>query len=925
MKSSSNQIKLVKTILSLLIAAALVSHSNINAQNAEPAQEKKQVQENSQAPENFLLMGLEQLIKLKVSGIREVITHSVIAKRNAVGITDSIYAEDFNKFPDLNIAESIQRVPGVTLNRNRGEGDQVNIRGLSPEFTRVEVLGMASTTSQTDRDFRFDLFPSELFNEVVIHKSASADLIEGGLAALVKMDTPKPLNVDIDTENNGLKTSVAILGLYTELTENTKPRASFQLAKNWHNKYGLAFGFAYAESENVSHRADSSNWNQPMSDRIAVADQAGLTEEELAAWLPRTPRYVVDDSQRERLGSTFTFQSQLSNELKLTYDALYVNLREDHQLIKNDVEFENNIGVPTDLVIENGIVTAGTFAQIAPRVTNELFASEDKVTQHVLKLDGTLSKNWTFKTQLGHSQAEQQLNRVLHGFAATQGSIDNSASGNLDGDIPITLEHMGNFVNFTSAEANFGIFDIDDYEYLVYLFRDSVNKDDNWSARFDTQYSFQNQSTLELGVRYDERTKSRVEARGEVGADDRVGGGSFPDLNAPGLASLIDYNGPGPVSQIISVNLDASNALILSLFPENIMSPRPRSSFEVGEKTLATYIKGNLETRIFNDRLLQGNAGLRLVRTESASSGTIEDTSGGASDMPITIDNTYTKLLPSFNLKLDAMEEVVLRTALYRTLARPSLTDMSPAVRVDLGTQVGSAGNPEIQPFTAWNTDIAVEWYFGEPEDAGLASVTYSHKDIESLVENITEDVTLITCPQIGCDANTPPGPRVFQITRPVNGNAASVKSLELALQSNFSFLPAPFNDLGGILNFTKTDSSASFTNEADVRSIQLPGLSRNSLNAILYYQHGKKFEARLAYAWRDKYIRELRNPGLWRDAYAQLDFSASYNYGKLSFQLEVLNLTNSKVFEFADNNTDLPTRYGEWGRKFVFGARYNF
>lgn len=231
---------------------------------------------------------------------------------------------------------------------------------------------------------------------MVIDKSASADSTEGGLAALVKMDTPKPLNVKITPENNGFKSSLNLLGLYTQQTGNTKPRTALQLAKNWNNTLGLAFGLAYAGSENTDHRADSSNWNQPMSRRIVSSDQAGMSEEELMAWLPRTPRYVVDDSVRERLGSTFTFQYQVSNETALTYDALYVNLEQDHQLIKNDVEFESNIGRPIDLMVENGMVMAGTFPQIAPRVTNELYASEDQITQHVLGLDSHITDNWIF-------------------------------------------------------------------------------------------------------------------------------------------------------------------------------------------------------------------------------------------------------------------------------------------------------------------------------------------------------------------------------------------------------------------------------------------------------------------------------------------------------------------------------------------------
>ena len=864
---------------------------------------------------------LEELV---VSGIRRSIKDSLGAKREAVGVSDAIFAEDFNKFPDLNIAESIQRIPGVTLNRNRGEGEQINIRGLSPSFTRVEVLGMTGATGQTDRDFRFDLFPSELFSKVEVIKSASADLAEGGLAATVRMDTAKPLDMDPDE----FKGSVAALGHYSELTGDNKPRGSVQIASNRGGRFGVAFGLAHAESENVSHRVDASNWNRPMSNRISAADQVGLTEQESGAWLPRTPRFVVDDSQRERLGGTFTFQAQLNEDMLLTYDAVYVNLTQDHQLIKNDMEFESNIGAPTGLVVENGIVTAGTFPNIAPRVTNELFASEDKNVQNVLGLDWDMSDVWKIRGQIAHSTAQQNLDRALHGFAATQRSIGNNAAGDLGGDIPITLKHAGSFVNFESADSSFDIFDIDDYEYLVYLFRHSLNEDENTSLELDFAHSFGDSSSIEFGLRYEDRTKSRIESRGGVSAGGRLDGGNFPDLNEPGLASLIAYDGPGPAGQVIRINLDASEDIIFPMFPntlDNLLAPRPRASFDVQEATLAGYIKASFGTGIFDDMALSGNVGVRLVRTESTANGTVEDTSGGAEDMPISIDNGYTRWLPALNLKLDVTDDLVIRAALSRTLARPSLSNMSPAVRIDLGTQVGSSGNPQIQPFSAWNGDLSVEWYFGAEEDAGLASIAFFRKDIESLVENITEDVTFVTCPQIGCDANNLAGPRVFQVTRPVNGNEASVTGVELAIQSNFSFLPTPLKGMGGILNYTITNSNADFSDVADVRSIQLPGLSKNSLNAVLYYQQSENFETRLAYAWRDQYIRELRNPAIWRDEYGQFDLSASYSVGNLTLQFEALNITGEPVNEFADNNAGLPTRWGEWGRKYVFGARYNF
>jgi TonB-dependent receptor len=240
-----------------------------------------------------------------------------------------------------------------------------------------------------------------------------------------------------------------------------------------------------------------------------------------------------------------------------------------------------------------------------------------------------------------------------------------------------------------------------------------------------------------------------------------------------------------------------------------------------------------------------------------------------------------------------------------------------------VGRNIGSSGNPELDPYTATYFDLGLEWYFA-PE--ALIAATYFRKDIDSLVENLAEDVTLVVPPTTG---GGPAVPTRFTLTRPINGEEAYVQGIEFVVQAPFTFLPAPFNGLGGLFNYTFTESEANFTNVGDISSIQLPGLSKNSFNAVLYYQRDK-LDVRFAYGWRDEFVVSATDaPGgnpLWQDGFGQLDLSATIDLTKqLAVKFEGLNLTDQGEFLFTNGRKDLPVRRADNERRYAIGLRYAY
>jgi len=299
----------------------------------------------------------DDIESITITGFRSTLAKSKLYKRGAVGSQDSILAEDIGEFPDANLAESLQRIPGVSISRDSGEGRQISLRGLGPHFTRTRLNGMeALFTSDSGidqrggasrtRDFDFSVFASELFGRVDVLKSYQASLDEGGLAGTVDLYTAKPF----DNAEEGLQGALSVKGIHNDRTKNTDPRFAALVSNTWGN-FGALVSVAYSEVDTIEEGYHVWSWRQANfgADNVAAASVDPAIAERLInatgsdrLFISRANNIASWANTRERTGITAAFQWQPSDRMSFDLDVLYGNLSNDR--------------------IENQISTAGTNA-----------------------------------------------------------------------------------------------------------------------------------------------------------------------------------------------------------------------------------------------------------------------------------------------------------------------------------------------------------------------------------------------------------------------------------------------------------------------------------------------------------------------------------------------------------------------------------
>ncbi|WP_157825907.1 TonB-dependent receptor [Colwellia sp. Bg11-28] len=885
--------------------------------------------------------------KIEVRGVRGSLNRSLSDKRMNTGIVDSISAEDFGKFPDNNISESLQRIPGVTIERDFGVGSTVNLRGLGPEFTMVQINGVSSTSSgfsgQLDaeggREFDFSLLASELFSQVTIHKTASAKQTEGGLAGVVNLETPRPFTYDA----NDPKFTASVQASQGSLSEETTPRASMFFTNNFDDVWGVAASVAYSEVDTVVN--ESGTWKYArLGENINYRATGGDVHEAPKyghAMMPDDPRYLRNDINRESLGTTLTLQYNATEDLQVTFDNIYVSSDSLREYNRIDATLEWDIGGEPDTAVIDNIggqdyITSAAFPRVRNRVGTQNIDREETFASHVLSADWTLTDSLTVRPLIGYTKRTGEEETYLYSFynrMATQ--VQKAGAGYEFYPVGGSPEYYGDQNN------------AENFLFNVVFSKDRKNEDAELVAKldFEQMLDFDNLVSVEYGVSVSDREKTRdydfwvmgdsavqhmnpehyaanQSAWGDFwgngpaqGQDDLLSGAGM--TLAPVLGANQDYtvdgiNGP-------STLLYADHALMQSTYMQGMhgddvanntykAADSAAGTYDITEKTLAAYIQANFETDNANF-----NFGLRIVDTEIESNGSLLQS--GSID-PVNYKSGYTEFLPSFNLNYEVSEDVLLRTAYSRTMTRPPLASLSPSTSIDASRLEGKKGNVNLLPYTSNNLDLGAEWYFAEES---LIAAAIFYKKIDSLVENSVETEVVTYRHQISNEPITGP----IDFTQPQNGTDASVQGLELSFQSPFTFVSESLSNFGTIVNFTYTDSTASFADEGDIRSTTLPGLSKNSYNAIVYYDN-QTFDARLSYAWRSEYV-DYFPEAKYQDAYGQLDFSSNYNItSNLSMQFEVQNITEEQVVKMQSNNPQLAISLEQLERRVMFGIRYS-
>jgi TonB-dependent receptor len=902
----NNKFKLNSILSSMIVAGSL----SMVAQAAEPADTSV-----DQAAK-------EQIETIVVSGFRGSLSRAMFEKRSATNSKETIMSEDLGKFPDLNLTESLQRVPGVAISREGGEGRQITLRGLGASFTRTTLNGMEvpSSTDGTDsgggvssgRAFDFNVFASELFNRIDIQKSTTASMEEGGIAGTVDLYSGKPF------DNKGFHAVAFGQAGYNDVTEEVDPRLGFMVSNTFaDDTFGALLSVAKSERTVRQEGYGTVRWTTPIADGsgpydtsnlvmsgatpAACADKDGVDVHPAnCLWTPRLPRPDFFGNSQDRLGITASLQWAPTDDLVLTLDGLVSTLDNERTMYNFFEQFRSNFGnvIPTAIeVAENGQqIQAATFDNVKSRIESRQQLSTTDFEQFVLSADYMINDQLTLNAMIGTASSDARSEQYRYNMT----SLDSHT---------VSFD-FGDNANVPVVDHGYDVNNVANYDLSDGRLRATDVIRENTTAKLDLEYEAE-MVTIKTGFAYNDRTVDYKE--------EEIQG--FPDqASAVGYATNFPFDdfGNGFDGQLNSFIVADFDAIESDLLVKDWVI-RGASSWKVQEETTALYLELNSDYELF-DMTLRSNFGVRYVETTTNSSGYLTTASGVEE---ITKENTYKNFLPAMNLALDATDDLVVRLGLTQTMTRPSLNSLNPgAPSFDYINGSVSVGNPDLKPFVSNNFDLGFEWYFAEE---AVISAGYFYKDLESDIQRDNESklVADIYYPFINSDAQYEPSisrnpfTSPYDHSTPVNVDGFEVEGIELVYQQAFTFLPEPFNGLGMVTNYTHVSSD------------KLVGVSPDSYNFTLYYETDT-YGARVSMNSREDYFTSTSGSnGNAEEATtgpSHVDFSAFYHVNdNLTFTLEVVNLTDEyeRLYTTGNGDLNLVREYNHTGRQAFLGFRY--
>jgi len=922
---------------------------------------------------------------ITVSGIRASTAKNLNIKRFSNAIVDAITAEDIGKFPDKNVADSLQRVPGIVIQRSGGEGATVSIRGLSSDLTFTQLNGnfISSSPGSPSRSFDYGLLPSAMISQVEVYKSPEARLDEGGVGGTILMSTRKPLEMDA---NSGV---VQFEATNSDVTDKVEPQ--FTGLFSWKNQQeDLGFLVGYTQQTRTNRTLSSSvyNWRWTGASGTAtdingasvdngqynapLVDANGNT---LApGWVPQVAGSQVFEQERKRQGVQFTVQWMPTESLELGMNYFHFKLGLDSTTsgVKYP-EWSYTAGLITDVSRDasgtiingvdfssgaNGSKNATGFPWITGKYTVEESSSD--TFDFFANYEG---ENYDLSVKAGHTKSsggpvlDYDTAFYNDGSALYYGwAIEDEGLGiYMD---PAMLDNLKSGVggSFDPGSSN--------SSFITSTLEETYAQAD---VAFSVDWGLVN--NIRTGIKYRDATLHR-DTRNTfyLAADFDIEAGEARD---GGITRSDSYQWSGGEPELAGMLLDNSlgnfpKGIDTNLFPgmdwakydQYLTSSFQRYDriedqfvFDIGEQVLAAYVQADFE----GDKY-RGNVGVRVVETTTTGSSNdrieyhydyyFPDTED---QMPvldrelningvIEQENSNTQILPSFNISYDLSEKLVLRGAVAKVMARPDYSDLGGQERLtwtsnerasdrsavnEIAGWTGGGGNKNLKPFVAWQSDISLEYYYGEGSAVG---VNIFFKDIDNFVVPLTitavRDIPVQNFPSVGetaGGANT----IIENYRTSANGTNAVSQGAEVFIQHHFD------NGFGFSSNYTFND-----TNKADVSvdgekvgESNLIGSSDFQFNSSAFFENDD-FSVRLSYTLRGKTARGIQN-GMqsYLDQYQQVDANVSYSLMEnLVATASVINLTEEEQFSYLGDDTKdryLSNSYS--GRRFYAGISYKF
>lgn len=876
---------------------------------------------------------------VQVTGIRRGIENAIAVKQDATSVVEVISAEDIGKLPDVSIAESLARLPGLAAQRVAGRAQVISVRGLSPDFATTLLNGREVVSTGDNRSVEFDQYPSELVNGVTVYKTPDAALVGQGLSGTIDMQTARPLSFPDRVIAISGRYQKSSLGEAAGVDEFGNRFSASYIDQFLDNTLGIAIGYAHSDNPIQENQVGLYEpWTTEQTDngnRPGVAPGVAFSDGIKA--LRRT-------GNNKRDGVMATVQFRPNTAWTSTFDAFHTEAEQTDTANQFELNLSNfNGGYTPGLLISNPIVNAngsfagGTASGVYPLVRGMYNTRKDKIDAFGWNNAFTFGNGVKVVADLNYSKATRdelnlennlqltpmpQLDTIglvirPNGFSQITPGLDysnpdalfltNTIYGSGYGKVPTLEDRLkGARVALTLPAP----------EGLSSVFAD-----------------------FDVGVNYADRQKDKSQAEANILLGEQGDANIASDLQR-GRVNL----GFAGIGYIPAWNVPAAVGRYMEFNPVNDLDYLIPKAWTVQEKITTAWLRANINTDI-GVVGVRGNIGVQMQHADQSSQSNYFDRSrpAGQNVLPIDDGKTYNDWLPSLNLAFMFPHEQTLRFAAAKQVARPRVDQMRAGLEFGVDTSTGrpggSGGNPLLDPWRATALDLSYEKYFGER--AYVAAAVF-YKDLKSYV--YTQSVDDYDFSDLLASYVPPPGMvapvlPTGTFSSPQNGKGGTLRGLELTASLPLDMFSDALRGFGVQASATFNDSDIEILDPESASSvgsdpIALPGLSDRVYNLTAYFERNG-FEARVSQRRRSDFIGEIGNFNGNRtlryvvgenvtDAQISYTFSDSSAMAGLTLLLQGTNLTNEPYRTYA-GTTDRPLEYVEWGRTYMLGVNYTF
>ncbi len=828
------------------------------------------------------------LDNILVVGSKAAQAGAINQQRAADSILSVVDSDGLGYFPDTTVADSLQRVPGLSIVTDQGEGRYVSIRGINTDLIAASINGVRTPSPEDRRGVLLDGVPSDLLDGIEVQKSLTPDVDADSLGGIINLKTISAFDRD------GQFVRAKVEGQWNELTEEISPKATLTYSNVFNDVFGVALSLNYQDLRIEAHNNEAGDF--------------GI--ENGISYLNDDYEHRFYDLTRERFGLVANFDWRVNEDTDLYLRTLFNNYVDDE--VRNKFEFRDL----DDSEGEGGIIAAGATTVPLNEMDAEVRVREETRNIQTIALGGSTHMDaWTFDYEVSYAFADEQDDNnhdVTFRFEDIQEAFPGETV-TFDLSSPETPRVTGsqNIINAIYDPANYQLDDIE-REF-------SVNEDTEIGAKFDVSRESMigtTPVTWKAGVKFRDREKTRDE--------------NFqfytPDLNLADFArnTFIEnwrltnpqptWPDPGLTRSLRSFTpTDPSFEEGDSFFDSNI------ADYQIDEQILAGYFMGTFE---FDKLTLV--AGVRVEQTDVDLEGksVLEPTENDADELVIipattsSFSKDYTNVLPSVNAKYEFNDKLIGRAAYYAAIVRPAFGDMAPFVEVNDDRDEAAIGNPNLDPFEADNFDLSLEYY---PTELSVLSVGLFYKDIEDAIFGAEFDIG--EQPASIDISNLPAS--VEEIATFINVEDSEIWGVELNYVQSLEDLNPVLEGFLVSANLTLTDSESTLP---EGRTVRFLNQADTVWNLALGYDKGP-WDLRVSANFRGNNLDELVDEQLDRtiDDRTLIEASAKYSINdNLQIYLEGKNLTDEPEYYYFGDESRL-NQYDEFGTSWIFGARYTF